>query len=212
MILRKSSKRKKRFRKTPINYAVTKNELLKEIEIAKDDNDAEKEAELRKQLLEMEERASELDRKRSENISVMAQINRRNRENTQKNIEMILARDAQESRNSTAADPFTRRRCAPTLVTKGTQLKKDEDLIRELHERRAAELAAKKQADDQRFVNEKTQSTLTPILSSDKITDRSISTMTTTERGSFTSFSEHTDEMFTSHDFELDLNIKIFPD
>jgi len=31
-------------------------------------------------------------------------------------------------------------------------LKKDEDLIRELHERRAAELAAKKQADDQRFV------------------------------------------------------------
>jgi hypothetical protein len=36
--------------------------------------------------------------------------------------------------------------------------------------------------------------------------------MTTIERGSFTSFSEHNDEMFTSHDFELDLNIKLFPD
>ncbi|CAF0858845.1 unnamed protein product, partial [Rotaria sordida] len=63
---------KKRFRKAPINYAVTKNELLKEIEIAKDENDIERETELRKRLTEMEERASELDRKRSENISVMA--------------------------------------------------------------------------------------------------------------------------------------------
>ncbi|CAF5217426.1 unnamed protein product, partial [Rotaria magnacalcarata] len=41
-------------------------------EIAKDENDTERENELRKQLTEMEERASELDRKRSENISVMA--------------------------------------------------------------------------------------------------------------------------------------------
>ncbi|CAF1654882.1 unnamed protein product, partial [Adineta ricciae] len=52
---------KKRFRKAPINYAVTKNELMKEIEIAKDDNDVERENELRKQLMEMEEKASELD-------------------------------------------------------------------------------------------------------------------------------------------------------
>lgn len=204
---------KKRFRKAPINYAVTKNELLKEIEMAKDDNDTDKEADLRKQLIEMEEKASELDRKRSESISVMAQINRRNREITQKNIEMTLIRDAQESRNATAADPFTRRRCAPTLVTKASQVKKNEDLIRELHERRAAELAAKKQTDDQRFVNETNQSTLVPVSTSDKtLPDKGISTMTTIERGSFTSFSEHTDEMFTSHDFELDLNIKIFPD
>jgi hypothetical protein len=36
--------------------------------------------------------------------------------------------------------------------------------------------------------------------------------MTTVERGSFTSFADHNDEMFTSHDFELDLAIKLFPD
>ncbi len=40
-------------------------------EMAKDENDIERESELRKQLNEMEEKASELDRKRSENISVM---------------------------------------------------------------------------------------------------------------------------------------------
>lgn len=40
--------------------------------MAKDDNDTDKEADLRKQLIEMEEKASELDRKRSESISVMA--------------------------------------------------------------------------------------------------------------------------------------------
>jgi hypothetical protein len=36
--------------------------------------------------------------------------------------------------------------------------------------------------------------------------------MTIHERGSFTSFSEHNDELFTSHDFELDFAIKLFPD
>jgi hypothetical protein len=40
--------------------------------MAKDDNDTERETELRKQLGEMEERATELDRRRSENISVMS--------------------------------------------------------------------------------------------------------------------------------------------
>jgi len=207
---------KKRFRKAPINYAVTKNELLKEIEIAKDENDIEKESELRKQLNEMEEKASELDRKRSENISVMAQINRRNRESTQKNIEMVLARDAQEHRNE-AADPFTRRRCAPTLVTKAQQLNSKEDLLRGLQqERRAAEAAAmKEKLDEQRLLTEKNKSitkTTTATTSDKTLPENSFSTMTTIERGSFTSFSEHNDEMFTSHDFELDLNIKLFPD
>ncbi len=44
--------------------------------MAKDENDIERESELRKQLTEMEEKASELDRKRSENISVMTWVKR----------------------------------------------------------------------------------------------------------------------------------------
>jgi RNA polymerase-associated protein RTF1 len=205
---------KKRFRKAPINYAITKNELLKEIEIAKDDNDTERESELRKQLTEMEERAAELDRKRTENISVMALINRRNRESTQKNIEMVLAREAQEHRNA-ASDPFTRRRCAPTLVTKTQQLNTREDLIRELQQERRAAEAAKKKVDEQRLLMEKNKpitTTTTTTISDKTLPEKSFSTTTTIERGSFTSFSERDDEIFTSHDFELDLNIKLIPE
>jgi hypothetical protein len=33
--------------------------------------------------------------------------------------------------------------------------------------------------------------------------------MTTHERGSFTSLSDKNDELFSSHDFELDFNIKV---
>jgi hypothetical protein len=36
--------------------------------------------------------------------------------------------------------------------------------------------------------------------------------MATHERGSFTLFAENNDELFTSHDFELDFTIKLLPD
>jgi hypothetical protein len=39
--------------------------------MAKDEDNIERETELRKKMNEMEERASELDRKRSENISII---------------------------------------------------------------------------------------------------------------------------------------------
>ncbi|CAF0949967.1 unnamed protein product [Adineta ricciae] len=135
---------------------------------------------------------------------------------------MVLARKAQEEQNA-AADPFTRRRCAPTLVTKTPQLSNKEELIRGLHqERKAAEAAAvaaakKKLDEQQRLLSNTNKFTTTTTITKQEPTDkmhseRSYSSMTTTERGSFTSFSEHNDEMFTSHDFELDLNIKLFPE
>ncbi|CAF3353121.1 unnamed protein product [Rotaria socialis] len=144
------------------------------------------------------------------------QINRRNRASTQKNIEIALTREAQEPRNS-AADPFTRRRCAPMLVTQTPLIHSAEDLKRET-ERREAQ--TKKKNEEQRSTNEKnklliTKDTTTKITTHNRTdkphTEKSF-TMTTGERGSFTSFSEHSDEMFASHDFELDLNIKLFPD
>jgi hypothetical protein len=36
--------------------------------------------------------------------------------------------------------------------------------------------------------------------------------MTTHERGSFTLFAENNDEMFASHNFELDIPLKLFAD
>ncbi|CAF3767055.1 unnamed protein product [Rotaria socialis] len=149
-------------------------------------------------------------------LLLLSQINRRNRASTQKNIEIALTREAQEPRNS-AADPFTRRRCAPMLVTQTPLIHSAEDLKRET-ERREAQ--TKKKNEEQRSTNEKnklliTKDTTTKITTHNRTdkphTEKSF-TMTTGERGSFTSFSEHSDEMFASHDFELDLNIKLFPD
>ncbi|CAF1203249.1 unnamed protein product [Adineta steineri] len=143
---------KNRFRKAPINYAMSKNELLKEIDMAKDENDSAREKELRKKLEDMEQRAKELDRNRSQNISALAEINQRNRKSTQANIEMALLREAQENKNA-KPDPFTRRRCAPVLVARAAQTK--EELIRELHSQRVAEeeaAEAKKKAAEQRLL------------------------------------------------------------
>ncbi|CAF1464538.1 unnamed protein product [Adineta steineri] len=207
---------KNRFRKAPINYAMSKNELLKEIDMAKDENDSVTEKELRKKLEDMEQRAKELDRNRSQNISALAEINQRNRKSTQANIEMALLREAQENKNA-KPDPFTRRRCAPVLVARAAQTK--EELIRELHSQRVAEeeaAEAKKKAAEQRLLGEKNNTkktvvtkTITKIQTTidEQFPENGISSMTTHERGSFTLFTENNDEMFASHDFELDFTI-----
>ncbi|CAF3499645.1 unnamed protein product [Rotaria sp. Silwood1] len=207
---------KKRFRKAPINYAMTKQELLKEIDIARDENDIKKENELRKKLDEMEERASEIDRRRTANNSVLAQINRRNRKRTQQNVEKALAREAQEHRD-VQADPFTRRRCAPILVSKAPQTK--DELIRELHLQRAVEEEekAKKKREEERLLEEqkakKAALTATKISINRQISRETIlPAVTIDERGSFTLFKDNNDELFTSHNFELDIPIKIFPE
>ncbi|CAF1070326.1 unnamed protein product [Rotaria sordida] len=202
---------KKRFRKAPINYAMTKQELFKDLEIARDENDTKRENELKKKLDEMEERASEIDRIRKANNSILTQINRRNRKSTQQNVENALVREAQENRN-VQADPFTRRRCAPILVSKAQQTK--DELIRELHMQRAAdEEKAKKKREEEEQKAKKAAVTTTQISIHRQISsERKLPAVTSHERGSFTSYADNNDELFTSHNFELDVVIKILPE
>ncbi|CAF3974334.1 unnamed protein product, partial [Rotaria sordida] len=42
--------------------------------------------------------------------------------------------------------------------------------------------------------------------------ERKLPAVTSHERGSFTSFADNNDELFTSHNFELDVVIKILPE
>jgi len=204
---------KKRFRKTPINYAVKKKSTLSsEIDKAKDEANTELADELTKQLIEIEERASELDRNRSVSISVISQINRRNRRITQKNVETALIREAQEHRNA-APDPFTRRRCEPILVTKAPPT--NNGFKRQLQEQRAADEALKKQQQQQKeeeekllaeskapFNNDNNDSNSTSVDIKPLLPQKSSSTLI--ERGSFQSSSLKEDDMFASHDFDLD--------
>lgn len=200
---------KKRFRKAPINYAVKKTELMKDIELAQDEQNSLQEKRLRDELAEVEQRATELDKKRTQNISALAEINRRNRRKTQQNIESALLDEARKQKTS-VADPFTRSRCAPTLVSKAPQTK--EELIRELQNRRVAdEAAAKKKLEQQQ---EKVQKEKAKEIHFDinVSMEKNFSSVPIRDRGSFMNTNEQTDEMFASHNFELDVPIQLFQD
>ncbi|KAK2156474.1 hypothetical protein LSH36_212g00023 [Paralvinella palmiformis] len=60
---------KQKFQKNPHNYAVRKTNLIKQKEVAEAEGNTTRIAELQQELEDLEERAQELDRKRSTNIS-----------------------------------------------------------------------------------------------------------------------------------------------
>ncbi|XP_071080562.1 RNA polymerase-associated protein RTF1 homolog [Haliotis cracherodii] len=108
---------KQRFRKNPHNYAVKKTHLLKQKETAELENDQDRLYKVQHELEELEERAVELDRRRSSNINSISYINQRNR--TRNIVESEKAAKAEvEASKHAIADPFTRRHSRPTLVTK----------------------------------------------------------------------------------------------
>jgi RNA polymerase-associated protein RTF1 len=108
---------KQKFRKNPHNYAVRKAGLMKNKEQADLDGDQEKSVKLTQELEDLEERAQELDRRRTSNINSISYINQRNRDRNLVDAEDALKAEVAEMRNATA-DPFTRRPSRPTLVTR----------------------------------------------------------------------------------------------
>lgn len=108
---------KKKFGKETIKIAQVKIELLKQKELAEQTNDEEKIKKIEIELAELDEKASDKDRKRTGSFAILAEINQRNRHLTSLSVEKSLRKDSDESKDK-SADPFTRRRCIPTLVSK----------------------------------------------------------------------------------------------
>lgn len=79
--------------------------------------DTEKLQEVTQILEELEERATELDKRRTSNISSVSYINQRNRQRNTVEAEEAMRQEMAEQR-SAKADPFTRSQCRPTIVTK----------------------------------------------------------------------------------------------
>lgn len=73
------------------------------------------------ELEQLEERATELDRRRTSNINSISYINQRNRLRNIIDAENACKAEVAEAKNA-KADPFTRRACRPTLVTKVTYI------------------------------------------------------------------------------------------
>merc|ERR1712179_676906 len=88
--------------------------------------------ELETKLNEIEERAEELDRRRTHTISSVALINDRNRKaNVSKAEEAIRIEMKREKIEGKVSNPFKRRKCNPRMVTKVTRNDEEAEMIKE---------------------------------------------------------------------------------
>lgn len=106
---------KERFRRNPRNYAIKKTELFKRREKALQEGDQELARTIAQELQDLEEKAEELDKVRNSATNSITYINQRNRMRNIKDTELALVQDSNEEKKD---DPFTRRNCRPTLVTR----------------------------------------------------------------------------------------------
>lgn len=109
---------KNRFRKYPTNYAMKKTTLMKERDAAILRGEDEKAAELNVKIEELDERANELDKRRSSTISSISYINDRNRKRNVLEAEKAIMEEVRASKGVRTEDPFTRRCTKPTMMFK----------------------------------------------------------------------------------------------
>lgn len=109
---------KNRFRKYPTNYAVKKTTLMKERYAAILRGEDDLAADLNQQIEELDERANELDKKRSKTLSSISYINDRNRKRNVVEAEKAIMEEVRASKGMRADDPFTRRCTKPTMTFK----------------------------------------------------------------------------------------------
>jgi len=107
---------KEKFSKHPHNYAMHKARLMKERQQAVDMGNTEQVEELDVKLAEHEERAEELDRKRTSTISTISLINDRNRKNNIMRAEKGITEEIRRKEaEGDIDDPFTRRKTRPVI-------------------------------------------------------------------------------------------------
>lgn len=118
---------KNRFRKNPTNFAMRKTCLMKERYAAVLRGEDDLARDLTLQIEELEERASELDKKRSSSISLISYINDRNRKRNVEEAEKAIKEEIRANKGQKIDDPFTRRSTKPTMKFK--QRTAEEELL-----------------------------------------------------------------------------------
>ena len=114
--IEKIVEQKEKFASNPKNYAMAKARWMKEKEIAIANGDEEKGREMEEKLHNLEERAEELDKKRTNTISSVALINDRNRKaNVDRAYEAIRVEMEVKKREGEVANPFKRQQCKPRI-------------------------------------------------------------------------------------------------
>ncbi|CAH0547959.1 unnamed protein product [Brassicogethes aeneus] len=118
-------KEKQRFKSNPYNYAMRKTQLMKERDAALSRGDEETGRELAQKLSELEERATELDKKRTSTISSISYINDRNRRKNVEEAEKAIMAEVRANKGKKIDDPFTRRSTKPTMHFKASEDKEE---------------------------------------------------------------------------------------
>lgn len=108
---------KEKYKSNPVNFAIRKTQLFKEKELAEMMNDQEKVEKISQKIEDLEEKAKELDLRRTQNISAISYINEKNRLRNILEAEKAII-EAREKEKEQTDDPFRRRKCAPMLVHK----------------------------------------------------------------------------------------------
>nr|XP_029725841.1 RNA polymerase-associated protein Rtf1-like [Aedes albopictus] len=108
-------KEKNKFRANPTNYAMKKMQLMMERDAAQLSGENDLARELNAQIRELEERANNLDRKRS---SVISYINNRQRRCNVKDTEKANKENIRTTQSMNIEDPFTRRPTRPRMLFK----------------------------------------------------------------------------------------------
>ena len=202
---------KDRFKKNPVNYAMAKARMMKEKEIALANGDDERAAELESKLNAIEERAEELDKKRSGSISTIGLINDRNRKkNVEKAEAAIMEEIEYKKKHGVEDNPFTRRWSNPKMVTKkmdnAAQNEQKENIVKVSDT--TISMVNKRKIEETKIA---------PIATGNDQADGNASASASTESDSFEPkkkknkfgvplpSSLHKEDLFEAHNFDIDL-------
>lgn len=115
--IEKIIRRKERFRTNPHNYAIKKNQLMKNRDMAQSIGDIAKADEIQDELVELEKRTEEVEKLRAATISSIIYLNSRNRKKNADEPEKISI-EVRTYKDQRVDDPFTRRHTKPTMVNR----------------------------------------------------------------------------------------------
>jgi len=127
--IEKMIEEKNRFRSHPTNYAMKKTCLMKERDAAQLRGDDSVAKNLSTQIQELEERASELDKKRTSSISLISYINNRNRRRNVEEAEKAILEEVRANKGMVIDDPFTRRSTKPRMSFKPPEPERESALM-----------------------------------------------------------------------------------
>ncbi|XP_063608059.1 RNA polymerase-associated protein Rtf1-like isoform X1 [Penaeus indicus] len=142
---------KARFNNNPTNFAVAKTLLMKEKDMAQQKGDEDTVEKLNGQIADLDEKASSLDKRRTQTIASISYINERNRKNNVEKAERAIMAEIAAKKGMKVEDPFTRRSTRPTMVTKTKEpeVVSSEMLLRLEQERKVKQEEEKKKKEEE---------------------------------------------------------------